>query len=368
MRLTFRNARIDKQGKHNDRNFNLELASHIDQNKLDQNKYWTYNGNNIDTFSQIEKEFYETNFSDYLNAQNERKISNGNRNRTKTMDEYRTGRYQPEDKILQIGDIKEHLSGEKLWECALEYAEKFDERYGEHCKIIDMALHMDEATPHVHIRRVWMSQDENGLKCVNQSKALEDMGIRELDTTKPITRTNNAKITFTYDDRFLMEEICKEKGIELHKPVSRTLHHYPTQEFKSKKLMEAIESIEERTQVRYSSIPEIEDVFKKESESLNEAIQVFENCPLITEDEKEEAKKKKNIAASLTYYMELLNKNLEYINTEKSYDENIKELMKHTEDRIKDAFIEKKGLKDEYLMYRDTQLDKIREQKPEVGL
>ena len=216
MKVTSRNARADKNGRHNDRNFAIEKAEHIDKTRSTRNQYFVYNDDMMHTFQEIEYNYYDEHFSTHIEEQNKRNIESRNTKRNKTIEDYvKNKNSRPEDKILQIGDMFNHISGDKLWECALEYQRAFDAKYGDHCKIVDMALHMDEATPHVHVRRVWLAKDDYGHECVGQNKALHDMGFERPDMSKPEGRYNNAKMTFSAMDRDLFLDICKERGIEV---------------------------------------------------------------------------------------------------------------------------------------------------------
>lgn len=269
MKITNINARIDRAGKHNDRNFNLDNASHIDQDRVKYNKYYIYNGDTNSTFTEIEKEFYSVHFSDHIQNQNERNELARHRERNKTIESYVTDqRTRPEDKILQIGNIKEHASGEELWECALEYMRRFDEIYGDHCKILDMALHMDEATPHVHVRRVWIAEDENGHEYVSQKNALYQMGIMDPDPTKPNGKYNNAKMTFTDTDKELFTSICIERGLDIENSVPKKSVHLGTVAYKKKMMEEELEELERR---KFTLNEEIKND-KKNSEELSETI------------------------------------------------------------------------------------------------
>ena len=70
MKVTTRNARVDKAGRHNDRNYDVNNSPHIDQSRTSLNRYYTYNYDYEHTFAEIEYGFYEKNFSDYIDAQN----------------------------------------------------------------------------------------------------------------------------------------------------------------------------------------------------------------------------------------------------------------------------------------------------------
>lgn len=245
MKVTNRNARQDRAGKHNDRNFNIDNAPHIQQDRMTDNLYYTYNGDMEHTFDEVEREFYELNFEDYIKKQNQKNEEHRHAERNRTISSYHRGRNtRPEDKILQIGNMKEHATKEELWECAMEYKEKFDDIFGEHCKILDMALHMDEATPHVHVRRVWIAEDQDGDKYVSQQKALEQMGITDPDQSRPNSKYNNPKISFTKTDTELFRSICIEKGldIDIEPPLKR--EHLSTLEYKKQQISKDIESLE----------------------------------------------------------------------------------------------------------------------------
>lgn len=254
MRLTTQNARKDRGGKHNDRNYNIKNSTHIDSSKSEGNKYYTYNGDTESTFEQLEKQFYEENFLSHIEKQNERNKKGGHSKRNMTLDQYyRHDFSRPEDRILQIGNIKEHASAEVLWDCALEYARQFNDRFGGHCKILDMALHVDEATPHVHIRRVWISEDKDRDLCVSQTKALHKMGFQNRNTSK----WSNEKTEFTHMDRQIFYTICKDRGlkVEIDNPVKRK--HLSIPEYK--KAMDELDNIERLVAKNHADLREIKE-------------------------------------------------------------------------------------------------------------
>lgn len=47
------------------------------------------------------------------------------------------------------------VSADVLAQVSAEYFEEFNRRYGSHVHILDWALHLDEATPHIHERHVF---------------------------------------------------------------------------------------------------------------------------------------------------------------------------------------------------------------------
>lgn len=74
---------------------------------------------------------------------------------------------------------------------------------------------MDEASPHIHERRVFLYTDSQGHKAVGQNKALEQMGIGLPNPDKPRSRYNNRKQTFSKICRDHFLQICKEHGLQI---------------------------------------------------------------------------------------------------------------------------------------------------------
>ncbi len=75
-------------------------------------------------------------------------------------------------------------------------------------------MHIDEANPHIHERKVWTAHDGDML-IINQEKALAEMGIERPDTSKKVGRKNNAKMTYTKICREKLIEIARAHGIEI---------------------------------------------------------------------------------------------------------------------------------------------------------
>ena len=59
----------------------------------------------------------------------------------------------PEETLYQLGTLDKHALAEILVEIFEELKKEFEERFGSHVHIIDWALHMDEATSHIHERQ-----------------------------------------------------------------------------------------------------------------------------------------------------------------------------------------------------------------------
>ena len=212
------NARSGKSGvfspRHNDRSFNTEKDGHINSEKSDENFEWKIRKNAID-FEETEKEFYEKHFRKSLDRQNERYLKNRHKERIKTMDEYRKSRrYCPEETIYQVGSVGDSISEKELTEIILEQLRWEKETFPQ-AKILDVAGHFDEATPHFHVRRVWVAHDDEGLETVYQNRSLDEMGIQRPDPSKPVSATNNAKMTYTQRCREHLQELCKKRGLDI---------------------------------------------------------------------------------------------------------------------------------------------------------
>lgn len=218
MRATCRSSR-HACARHNDRNFDIANAEHIDAARTKKNYYWHISKDKSLTFEEMELEYYKRHFSAYLEARNENNKAKGHAERVISMKEYmHKQRSCPEEVLLQIGSLKDgSASAEILHKCMREYVIEFNKRYGKACTVLNMAVHVDEATPHVHIRRVWHVRDRNGHEVVNQKQGLAELGFERPDTTKKEDRRNNAKIPFSAEERKLFLDICEAHGLELER-------------------------------------------------------------------------------------------------------------------------------------------------------
>ena len=224
MRATFHNGRHATSPKHNDRDFNVTKANHIDPTKPCLIRFIENDINGAyETFDEQEQAFYKDNFSEHIANQNARMIELRNKKKCKTIENYRKStKTCPEETIMQVGKWNnktkqvESVPADELENMFWEFTEWHWEKYPQ-AVILNAAVHCDEphAAPHIHMRKVWVSTDENGAKCVCQTKALQDMGVELPDPDKPVGRNNNLKMTYTAKYREKWEEIVKFHGYEL---------------------------------------------------------------------------------------------------------------------------------------------------------
>ena len=232
LKLTRHNGRAGTHGtynpKHNDRSFNLANSEHIDPERAKGNIYWDcFHGfrsaldpqdpNDLAaTFSDVERQFYESHYSEFIERQNERnaKIRHTERNRS-ISDLLSSRKTCPEETIYQLGTKDDHASGEVLLAVVTEFIEEFKARFGDHVHVLDWALHLDESTPHIHERHVFDCENKYGEVAPQQEKALEALGFDLPDPAKPLSRRNNRKITFDAACRKMLFEIAKRHGLDL---------------------------------------------------------------------------------------------------------------------------------------------------------
>lgn len=219
MRATIHNGRTSHLGaftpKHNDRNFNIKNAEHIDPERVRNNRYWNWTGENV-SFEDAEIAFYEKHISAHLEAQNARYRAQRHAERAKTMDEYRKSPQTcPEEVILQIGKLGDTIPADMMARIIQEQI-NWEQKQFPGVKVLNVALHMDEqGAPHIHERRAWVYTDRDGNLAISQNKSLEQMGVELPNPDRPRGRFNNRKQTFSRMCREHLLQICREHGLEI---------------------------------------------------------------------------------------------------------------------------------------------------------
>lgn len=220
MRATIHNGRTGKDGayntKHNDRQFDIRNAEHIDPERVKNNRYWNWTGNPKMSFEDAEAAFYEQHIKQHLDAQSARYRAQRHAERAKTMDEYRKSPQTcPEEVILQIGKMGDTIPADMMARIIQEQI-NWEQQQFPGVKVLDVALHMDEqGAPHIHERRAWVYTDRDGNLAISQNKSLEQMGVELPNPNKPRSRFNNRKMTFSRMCREHLLQICREHGLEI---------------------------------------------------------------------------------------------------------------------------------------------------------
>ena len=121
--------------------------------------------------------------------------------------------------IIQVGDmetagIKDYpQTAEKMKEVLIDYFKDFQERSEGHMVIVGAYIHMDEATPHMHIDWIPTARGyKKGMQVRNSlEKAMKEMG--HVAQGKQGKRNNNRAMWQEYERNRLCE-IAKSRGIE----------------------------------------------------------------------------------------------------------------------------------------------------------
>lgn len=225
MRASSHNGRTNKKGatyraKHNDRTNEAKNAKHIDQAKTKDNvviKAFEIEKSETN-LEEYEVGLYKRFFSASQEAKNKRYREQGHREKCKPVESlYRSKKTAPEETIKQVGKKGDTITAEQLKDVALDYMSEFNKRYGSNVLILDASIHLDEATPHVHFRRVFVGKDKDGYLKPSEAEAFRELGIEAPRPDEKINRYNNAKMTFTEQDRQLFIEICEQHGLNIDK-------------------------------------------------------------------------------------------------------------------------------------------------------
>ena len=160
--------------RHNNRSFS---AANIDRSRTEQNV--TYCNDDL-------KQVYHEIFDEALAAYNAKK----KKTRDKITDYYEHIRQSKQEKlfheaIFQIGNLTDcgcgSPGGERAAAALKEFAESFQER-NPHLRVFNMVLHMDEATPHLHVDFIPVATEQSrGLSTrVSMKQALKQQGFVSL--------------------------------------------------------------------------------------------------------------------------------------------------------------------------------------------
>lgn len=277
--------------EHCDRDESIKGGS-FDRERSYLNIYWTHDGSGK-PFKEVEKEYYEKEYREALEAQNGRAEKSGHTERVRTMDEYRKmPQHAPTETLIYLGDVKCEDVGEEVWKDVVnEYVGQMEALYPNY-KVLDWALHRDEkGANHVHLRGVFTAHDKDGRKIADRTKALVEMGVERPEPKEKRSRENNEVMTWTEYSRAVLKDIVRERGIEfIEEPQDRSetgrKHNEYIAEQKKKEaneLTEEVRKLEERklrqtmlsrkkpTLKDYEAREKEVEELKKENEGLKQA-------------------------------------------------------------------------------------------------
>lgn len=283
MRATIHNGRTSKNGayntKHNDRQFDIRNAEHIDPERVKNNRYWNWTGNPKMSFEDAEAVFYEKYIRKHLDAQNARYKAQRHAERAKTMDEYRKSPQTcPEEVILQIGKLGDTIPADMMARIIQEQI-NWEQQKFPGVKVLDVALHMDEqGAPHIHERRAWIYTDKGGNLAISQNKALEQMGVELPNPDRPRGRFNNRKQVFSQMCREHLLQICKEHGLKIEEiPQEKSKNGRTLEDYKASEAMKKADDfailnkrLNASINIKQSQINDLEEEYCRTKKNLEE--------------------------------------------------------------------------------------------------
>ena len=309
IRIGNHSGRRNKNGvfrpEHNDRNFDLTHAPHINPDKVKDNKvvmFWAskeQKQRNI-SIDEYELSFYNDLFRKQLLIQNQKHINSRHKEKVKPMEQFRKCRnYCPEEDIITLGNSDNCVSPEVLWEITEAYC-KYHMATFVQCVLLNVSMHVDEnnAAPHVHLRKVWIATAKEQIeyerkkyfanpdkyikkKCpqlpeedyviVHQNASLRQMGIERPDPEKPEGRYNNAKQTYS--------AMCRKKLIELaqEREISLELTPKPSDEVGLELLQYKLRMTEQKLQEAEEKSTSMQEELAEKSDELATLIHTLKN-------------------------------------------------------------------------------------------
>ena len=240
MKAVMHNGR-EGSGKHNDRSFlqgkseqeQREMAPHIDAAKTKNNLMWIIGnkGWHKGAWGDIEaaeRAYYKKTYSATQDTKNARYKAQRHPERCRSTDDlYTTKQTRPEEQILQIGSKDDPVTLEVFKACVMDYVKALNEwnrNHGRHMRILSIAIHSDETSPHAHIHRVWEYDSKDG-RALGQDKALEAAGVPLPDPGKAKGRHNNRKMTFDATMRGIWYDICEAHGLQIDREPVPDMRH-----------------------------------------------------------------------------------------------------------------------------------------------
>jgi len=232
-RQTNHNGRVNaKTGKaysrkHNDRQYNVTKAENINESMVIKNIILHYDKDNVPhvidntdenrtSIDEHEHAIYQELFGESLSAQHRRNEAARHPERNKSIDDLLDSKNTcPEETIFQIGSVEDGFPDSSiLMEIFEDYQREVIARFGHNIHFLDAALHLDEAVPHIHVRKVWAYDGKDGLG-ISQNKALEEMGFERPEPDKVPNKWNNVKITFSEWERDIKLNLCQKYGLDI---------------------------------------------------------------------------------------------------------------------------------------------------------
>ena len=256
---------------HNNRDF---IADNVDRDRMAWNEYYV---------RQPIREAYEQIFGPAVEEYNAKQKRKDRQIVDYLTDIKNSGNKEKQfyEIVIQIGkkedtgvlDDKGELSEEvkEAREILDVYARSFQER-NPNLYVFNAVLHMDEATPHLHIDYIPVAHGYKTKMHTRNSltKALQEMGIA------PATSKNdNETMHWQSREREYLREMCLERNLEVE-ILGETRDNYTIPEYKVAR--QAADQLTAELEILNAEKQEAENVIAKANEQVNETTELVEEC------------------------------------------------------------------------------------------
>lgn len=173
------------------------------------------------------------------------------------------------------------------------YAKSFQER-NPNLYLFNCVMHLDEATPHLHIDYIPVAHGyKNGMKTRNSlTKALQQMGF-----AKAVSRKQNETVAWQEWEREYLAELCSEQGIEIE-VLSIQRDNLSLPEYKA--AMREVEELEQQVETLDKQIEEAEAKGKAAKEVLAKHDLRAETLKMVSKEAVAETKGMKSAAVPIS--------------------------------------------------------------------
>lgn len=211
--------------------------AHIDEKRSSCNYYWTFRPQM--SFIEAEKAFYEEHYKNYLEAKNK-----SNKRHCRPQEDYMDiSKKQTKETILQLGNMEDfariikkiksrkitlQIYKEILQKAFFDTKQEMETKYPKF-KIISVAIHLDEATPHCHMRSALIKTEKKSNEAV-----YEEMGVDLPMPNQKRGRFNNRQVTF---DGMMRKSYMRN--------VARAIREYEERHPEAKEWLDELGEIEE---------------------------------------------------------------------------------------------------------------------------
>lgn len=207
-----------------------------------------------------------------------------------------------------------------------EYARTFQER-NPNLYLFNAVLHMDEATPHLHLDYIPVAHGyKRGMETRNSlTKALQQIGI-----PKAVSHDRNETVFWQEREREYIKELCLERGIEIYeKGIKREDLSLP--EYKD--AMRKVEKLDEKADIIKEDIEVLEEQVEAEKKKLEKYEirgELLKKAERAVKEEKE-----KGLEPMAKPITDLLGKDTGYVKVEKKDWLDMKKVYKTAKMKIK---------------------------------